>query len=933
MTEHCPICKFKGVSLRKHWAKKPECKNYWDTLKNQESIDATTVDTSHNDSHSDAPSDVWSDDDVLNCNASISEEDEIIAERDYNDVVAVPAASKIGDHQEISRLGFTVDQHCETKLLKILNDKKVPHSTYPEILEWCREAKKMKYSFEPRRTQRKAQVAYLTKWQSLHNRRPIQNSTKLPGKPTIDMSITSYDFKTELLSLLSSSVFNDINNLDLNPNDVFSKCQSPSGRLNCFNAGNWYSTSHDKMCKHTDDFFVPIIFSFDESALSNRKASIAPLKFTTSLLNQKERNKESNWRTVCFIPDLSAFETASERQNQSSEIKSRRLHTMFGAGMKSYIALEKTPQLLSGIVLSIAGKTKVVNVKIACGLIVGDIQGGDKICCRSASYKVTLNRACRKCNIPGSELSNLEYDCKKISMRRIKKLVVSEDHDKLRKYHQHCHPSTWYDLSYGMCKFGVFSAATPTEWLHALDNGIIEHCLRVLIEEKLSLEQNTELDELVQGMTKWPRQRSMSSDSNSSFPRLLWKNGITKLTELTADYKVGRLLTVVVISLTKKGKMLFDRALGKDKGIHVQVSFQKLLAYRAWLHKTEFWKVNDNEAKKRAKEAIKRCFKYLVTNFPRRQGQGWNLPKVHEQLHIPDDIERSGPPSVSFSGVVERQHVTAKQHCGRTRKNRETLDKETGERMFETVIINETYEMMRSTLASLDNNKPQPDQQKAQRLALSCICDVKRNGNVAYDRDCNPVFLDADNNVLSFVLENMNITEGQTFYLLSEITHNGKLYRANKNYYTTKSAGWFDWVMLRFAAEDERDRKKYQSNNCNAWFGDSEDVRIHHNCAPGRIIALLSFAPPKEVKDVEEEVHAVMETCNFPHKKSSLFSTRWEAAPMYIGPQRRKKVKRLEIVKPSSFVAHCLMIPEDESETIYHQLWDPSLWAGAHHKD
>ena len=93
------------------------------------------------------------------------------------------------------------------------------------------------------------------------------------------------------------------------------------------------------------------------------------------------------------------------------------------------------------------------------------------------------------------------------------------------------------------------------------------------------------------------------------------------------------------------------------------------------------------------------------------------MPKLREQLHIPNDIEHSAPPSVSFSGVVERQHVTAKQHCGRTRKNWETLDKETGERMFETAIINETHEMMKSTPASLDDNKPQPDQQKSQRLA------------------------------------------------------------------------------------------------------------------------------------------------------------------------------------------------------------------------
>ena len=213
--------------MREHFGKKPECKIHWDALQRQEFIDAATVDTSHNDGNSDSPSDVWSDDDALNCNDSSSKEDETIAKRDHNDVVAVSGASTIVDHQEISRLGFTVDQHCETKLLKILNDKKVPHSTHQEILEWGCEANKIKHSFEPSRTQRKTQVEHLTKLQPQQNRRPMQNKTRLPGNPELDVFITSYDFKTELLSLLSSPVFNDINNLDLKPNDAF-----------CFNAGN-----------------------------------------------------------------------------------------------------------------------------------------------------------------------------------------------------------------------------------------------------------------------------------------------------------------------------------------------------------------------------------------------------------------------------------------------------------------------------------------------------------------------------------------------------------------------------------------------------------------------------------------------------------------------------------------------------------------------
>ena len=54
------------------------------------------------------------------------------------------------------------------------------------------------------------------------------------------------------------------------------------------------------------------------------------------------------------------------------------------------------------------------------------------------------------------------------------------------------------------------------------------------------------------------------------------------------------MLTVTVVYLTKGGKSMFENALGKDKAKHLQVTFQKLLAYCSWLHKTEYWEVGNN---------------------------------------------------------------------------------------------------------------------------------------------------------------------------------------------------------------------------------------------------------------------------------------------------------------------------------------------------
>ncbi len=359
----------------------------------------------------------------------------------------------------------------------------------------------------------------------------------------------------------------------------------------------------------------------------------------------------------------------------------------------------------------------------------------------------------------------------------------------------------------------------------------------------------------------------------------------------------------------------------------MQITFQRLLAYRAWLHKTKYWKVGDQEGKQKAKEAIKKCLKYLINNFPRKKGQGWKISKLHEQLHVPDDIERNGPPSVTFSGVVERQHVTTKQHCGRTRKNRATLDKETGERMFETVIINETYAMMESSIKA--DTVPQEDQVTTSPITI-CQCTVGSSGSIVCNPNCDTILNDRRNNVLATILDFFKFAEGDIFYLLSEITVKKNVYRATKKYRSAQENGWFDWVMLRFAATD--DESIHQHESCKAWFGDSDEVRVHHEYAPGRLAAMLSLTHPKNIDNVEEEVHCVMETCNFRHEKSSLFTTKWQSASMYVGPNKRK-CKLLELIKPSCFVGHCLMIPEDEGEKFFHQLWHPTLWSDAHHID
>ena len=69
-------------------------------------------------------------------------------------------------------------------------------------------------------------------------------------------------------------------------------------------------------------------------------------------------------------------------------------------------------------------------------------------------------------------------------------------------------------------------------------------------------------------------------------PALLWKNGISSITNMKVSHKVGMMLTVVIPTLTDEGKEFFDHALPEvNQQNNMHHCFQMLLSYWMWLKK------------------------------------------------------------------------------------------------------------------------------------------------------------------------------------------------------------------------------------------------------------------------------------------------------------------------------------------------------------
>jgi hypothetical protein len=225
-------------------------------------------------------------------------------------------------------------------------------------------------------------------------------------------------------------------------------------------------------------------------------------------------------------------------------------------------------------------------------------------------------------------------------MVRMMQLVKDNRQDILDDFNQYNVHNAWFDVSYGGCIYGIFSAACPIEPLHSLENGIIPDCLNILLRDEMRPALKAELDSPVRRLTLLPRHRFANSGTEPGMPRLLWKDGVTSLTDLSAKLKVGIMFTLVVMSLQEEGSKFFTLVLGSSQHVNeMRQVFQMLLLYWVWLKRDSYWKRGNKDAKESARMAIRVMLLKLVRLWPRVRGQGWKKAKIHEQLHVPDDIE------------------------------------------------------------------------------------------------------------------------------------------------------------------------------------------------------------------------------------------------------------------------------------------------------
>ena len=185
---------------------------------------------------------------------------------------------------------YTVDKKVEVTLLKICTELEAPLYAFETIMKWAHDAYVLGYKFCPRQGNYRSQINNLEAWMGMENQRPEEVSIVLPGKHGNDtISVTRFDFTTQLRSLLDDPILNRDENLVINLEDRFQRYLSPDGLLGECLSGSWYKHAWDEMEKDgICNFMIPIILYIDKTQVSiSGKLTLYPVQMSLGIFTEK----------------------------------------------------------------------------------------------------------------------------------------------------------------------------------------------------------------------------------------------------------------------------------------------------------------------------------------------------------------------------------------------------------------------------------------------------------------------------------------------------------------------------------------------------------------------------------------------------------------------------------------------------------------------
>ena len=862
---------------------------------------------------------------------------------------------------------MTVTDQVLLDLLEIVNHMDCPMYAFDLILRWASDAARTEgFSFLDHHPTRKTFMGNLHKEfcapeireTRVKLERHKEAGPEAPGEyrlnPMYHKVVQSFHIRDQIMDLLNDTdIFGNLGNLVVNQDNPFIPYRTRRDEpIDEILTGSVYQKAANRYIKdeHTE-FLLPLVLYLDKTGLDRfQRYNLEPVLFTFAFFRSSVRRQDRSWRTIGYVNDL-GLKSKAQGERERSGVQGagrsfRNYHRVLGEVLSSLVEIQENPihcWVRMGQFVKFVKLVPFVNV------IIGDMKSGDCLVGKKQSSSKrgensSDKRAHRACDCPLSKLSDYKRKCNFVDSHEFlewsnkctgedgKAIEGRGEHQEYRKKledsHQHRIPNhALANIRLGDYELGMASMQ-PGDEMHFLKQGICPRLSKALFDSMTPV-RKVLIDEMVMSLA--PRQTE-----RDFFPSAIFAHGVTNLTMVTAEEHPGIVFTILLLSLSEKGRNLLTdaavtlrlqpeqeagkppRRLSKRRRKEIYAEFIKTLEYtlcfQAWYEHGTMWCRDDHEAKRLADCRIRTLMKMIIKVVPREDGNGWDIPKMHEMMHVTRDVNHYGRMSGYSSSKGEQLLKPKAKKLGKTvqKRGETTFTQQSIERERDAIILARINRKTgRQPVISMDNrNSDEIDlpisprhttgndrfAQKrpfvkmeflfgdrfAKRMgrAKGTTIDIKKRKNFAvntvYGTTKQKGELKLPSLVHHFITEvfagihesesetNGFTTDGfppDTIYMYQEAVINKLTFRASPNF---RSGGsWYDWAMVRYKIDDDEQEGLY----------------------PAKILAFVSTLPNGgdivTAEDEQEDTHtdnvwAVIHTCQVSnHNNDSLLSERW----------------------------------------------------------
>ena len=500
-----------------------------------------------------------------------------------------------------------------------------------------------------------------------------------PTLPTVLLTdgtmatVPIFNVKATLLSFLNDPTKMHPGNFASNYDIFTGKSTSASTTIDEIHTGSLWEKARQRYCGDDSTAFPLGLVCFYDKTHTDVFGSLAcaPFICIPSFLNRQSRNDDTNYMVLGYIPNLGLGKSKSNTQTSTQKLQDEHNCLLLVTNQIKQINRE------GGFWTEILGRR--VCVKVWIHFIAGDTSGHNNLVGHMNGGRPKF--IYRDCRCLANELALPYPKCQ---------LITLKDQEDARRT---------FDGLNALCKKDIKNAfdevpladdvhgllgCVPPEMLHVSGTGLLKHlfsCLPALIGGPQTKKKDQEsFDELHRSLVLDAQQQS-----EKDAPRMSVRNGITDGTKMAGSERVGNCFILLCVMHTARGIQLTKVEM-LSQHISLKRTHHCLKLYLSF----ERWITQPNIRSKVVKS--KRLLGELITLiqqcYPRTDGWGWNIPKMHALSKMPDTVLKFGSAN-NFSGQIGERALKGivKDHATRTQRRADRFAEQCAQREYENNVI------------------------------------------------------------------------------------------------------------------------------------------------------------------------------------------------------------------------------------------------------